>query len=150
MKAELQTCKAGWCGANACNTCVTIYTSMEGAEFAYACGRLTNSSLNALQELPIKQDECKNVPDELSKKIVDGAVQLLQSEKEEGVDWADKAIEKIKKSSFDKICTCSSDGCNKAVAITQTTKLPNNGSDRKLASLITIVLASMLIMKMFG
>ena len=69
MKAELQTCKAGWCGANACNTCVTIYTSMEGAEFAYACGRLTNSSLNALQELPIKQDECKNVPDELSKKI---------------------------------------------------------------------------------
>ena len=106
---ELQECTTGMCGANACDTCTSIYTSLGKG---YSCDNLANGSEEGITRT---QDGCTVVSDEVNQKIVGNAVKKLESQKKQSPEMADQIdqeIEQIKNSKIKKICSCSSDGCN--------------------------------------
>ena len=106
---ELQECTTGMCGANACNECISTYTSLGDS---YSCGNLVNATAAGITTT---QDGCTMVSDEVNQKIVVNAVKKLESQKKQSPEMADQIdqeIEQIKNSKIKKICSCSSDGCN--------------------------------------
>jgi hypothetical protein len=109
VEFELRECTAGMCGANACDTCTSIYSSL-GDD--YSCG---NFVLAATDGITMTQGGCTMVSDEINQKIVGDAVKKLESQKKQSPEMADQIdqeIEQIKNSKIKKICSCSSDGCN--------------------------------------
>jgi hypothetical protein len=63
----------------------------------------------------MSQDECTDISDEVSRKAMDRAVKelnALEKNNPERADEIDQAIPDIKDGSLNKICLCSSDGCN--------------------------------------
>ena len=142
-KAELRTCTAQMCGGIACDICVIIYTS---AGDLYGCSNLAAENRDLeIAGITFKNDECKVIPDEAQKKILDVIVNNVCQQANCNAEQRETVIEQLKKYQPSKVFTCSSDACNNP-------SLPGlcNGSDRKQANVIQFAMAFIFILKTFG
>ena len=94
-KAELRTCTAQMCGGIACDICVIVYTS---AGDVYGCSNLAAQNRDLeLAGITFKNDECKVIPDEAQKKILDVIVNNVCQQVNCNAEQRETVIEQLKK-----------------------------------------------------